>query len=306
MKKLLVSFVVLTFGVSLFSASREADLFRAVRDNDVDEVNYLLEHGASPNYAEGGYSTLMLACKNQNMEVVKLLLNKQANAAYSNEYNQTALMWAAKHCNNTAIVQALIDAHGNLNDVDFSGKTVLMYAMENSNANIISLILKRSGDANYNAVDNTGDTALMWAARANNPKAMELLIGRYPNVEYTHSNNHSDNVFTIAIKHGNLELLQILKKKIPNLDVDFRLPGSDQPVLFWAIENNASINFIEFLMSCYTPDKLLSTTDAQGNNIEDYAEIYESSSKLVKRKIKEAKIKDEKVRKSKENRRNEE
>lgn len=306
MKKLLVSFVVLAFGVSLFSASREADLLRAVRDNDVDEVRYQLDHGVNPNYTENGYSPLMLACKNSNMEIVELLLRKNANASYCNRDNQTALMIAAKHCQYTAIVQALIDAHANVNAKDTSGKTALMYAMENSNANVINLILQRTDDANFNAVDGHSYNALMWAAKANNPKAMELLVGRYPGIEYTHSDTHGDNVLTIAIAHGNDELLKVLKNKIPGLDVDFKMPDTGQPVLFWAIEKGLSQKVIELLISWYKPAALLSATDAEGNTIEDYAEMYESSSKLVKRKIKEARRKDKRLQELKENRRNEE
>ncbi|MGP1440129.1 MAG: ankyrin repeat domain-containing protein [Treponema sp.] len=288
MKKLLVSFVVLAFGVSIFSASREEALFKAVRDNDVNEVEYQLEYGADPSYVKNDESLLMLACKNENKEIVRLLLNKGANASYRNSSDQTAIMIASKECKNTDIIKMLIiDGHANINAKDGTGKTVLMYVVQNPDRNVAASFLDNYSNsvANYNHVDNNGMTALMYIAKENRPRLLELFLRKCPGAEWTTTNDEGDNVLTLAIKTRNIDIVRVLINNIPGFDIDKKLPNG-QPPLFWAIDRKASVELIEYLINCYRPEILLSTTDEFGNGIKYYAKRHPNARKIIDKKVK--------------------
>ena len=65
---------------------------------DVEQVEQLLLEGVDPNQTDDeGYSALQAAAENDNLTVVKLLVNKGANVAYKGEYTALQLAEMAEH-----------------------------------------------------------------------------------------------------------------------------------------------------------------------------------------------------------------
>ena len=294
MKRVLFSFLVYILASSVCICAEEwidQELIQAVRNEERDKVKELIANGANPGYMYGEDNALMIACRKQNLEIVKILLaQRDTNASAKNANGQTALMIAARDCNNLAILRLLIsEGHANLNDKDNAGVTVFMYAMQNSDVNVIKFMLDQN-ITNINATDNTGSTAAMRAAKANKTQAISCLAKNAMDVDWTTTNHNNDNVLSLAIATGNLKLVQTLIKEVPDFDVDIKMGNNGEPTLFWAIRTNRSTKLIEYLISQYDPEVLLATTDDYGNNIEKIAKKYgKGMKKMLLQKIKEAK-----------------
>jgi len=95
-------------------------LFWAIRSNNVEAVNYLLESGIAPdNYimAFGGCGHLETAVKMGNISVIKLLLEYKSDPTYKNDAKRTALHRACES-QQWDIAELLISKKANLYDVD--------------------------------------------------------------------------------------------------------------------------------------------------------------------------------------------
>src|SRR6188768_634405 len=105
MKKTLFAFLFTLFSI-LFVAGQKSNekLYNAIVKNDKERVAQLLEDKANPNYiiSSGPWmkvNMLITAVNNNNIEIVKLLINKKADVNWKDGFNTTALMYAASKGN---------------------------------------------------------------------------------------------------------------------------------------------------------------------------------------------------------------
>jgi len=98
------------------------DLLKAVKANDENEVRRLLnEPYINTNVKdEKGYTPLILAVRNNNPEIVQILLNNGADPDIPDEDDWTPLYWAAEK-DNEAIINLIIEAKEKLDSVGTSG-----------------------------------------------------------------------------------------------------------------------------------------------------------------------------------------
>jgi ankyrin repeat protein len=68
---------------------------------------WLLTHGASPNFATAGEYPLLEAARNDNTDLILLLLQNGADPNISGQDGSTPLLWAVSY-NNLPVVQALL------------------------------------------------------------------------------------------------------------------------------------------------------------------------------------------------------
>ena len=119
---------------------------------------------------------LRYACRNSNVEIVKLLIIREgANVNATNGYGQTALHWAAWN-GYIEIVKLLIKYGANINFKDKWGRTALHYAACNGHTEAVKILIK--ANAYVDAKDKNGNTALSWAAwfkRTTETAIVELL-----------------------------------------------------------------------------------------------------------------------------------
>jgi len=122
---------------------QDADLLKAARNNDKNEVRRLLnEHYIDINIKdENGYTVLNWAIKRSNPETVQILLDNGANLDIPATHGRIPLIYAVIY-NNPEIVQMLLDKGANLDISDNNGYTALDWARKNNNQAIINLIIK--------------------------------------------------------------------------------------------------------------------------------------------------------------------
>ena len=269
----------------LYADSNDERLIAAIRTQNLSELRSALANGASVNATDlNEKSALMLACSEQWFPAVKMLVEAGANASYKNNYEQTALMFAARYCANDQIAKYLVlNASANKENTDNNGKTALMYAIENNSDAVLQYLIEAG--ANFNALDNKQNTPIMLAVKKGNELAVRRLV-KETGVNLNAKNADGDTVFMLAVTNKNANILKILLTENTTIDRNIKV-NNDQPLLFYAIQTNASETIIDYLMNYADPTVLFTTTDFQKHNLEWYIKRYKND--YAKQKLQEIK-----------------
>jgi len=184
------------------------EMIKKIVNNDPKEVG---------EYCAEGWTSLMIACRNGNIEIVKLLLDRSdidININKQHNEGRTALMLACRY--------------GNINS--------------NSNLKTVKLLSSHPG-IDVNKQDNSGWTALMWACSYgitdSNIEIFKLLLN-HPDIDVNRQNNDKWTALTLACVYGNadsdVETVKLLLDH-PNIDIDMQ-------------NNNGGKAVIEKIRSC--------------------------------------------------------
>ncbi|XP_062523740.1 26S proteasome non-ATPase regulatory subunit 10-like [Corticium candelabrum] len=124
-------------------------LHSAVWDNKVDEVERIVNSGASPDACDSkGWPVLVTACYVGFISIAQFLLQKGAKVNKAAPNGCTALMGAAFHGYDSLIVMLLsANADGNLKD-KWYGRTALHYAALNNHSKVVCILLEKGCDIN--------------------------------------------------------------------------------------------------------------------------------------------------------------
>lgn len=163
-----------TVGVTS-AATRESDLFQAVKSSDIGAVRALLAQKVDVNAAAADTSTpLDWAVESGNIEITNLLIEAGANVNAKTRYNITPLALACEN-GNAAIIERLLKAGVDPNSTSEEGQTALMTAALNGRVDALKVLLTHG--AKVNATEPyKGQTALMWSAGEGNAAAAALLV----------------------------------------------------------------------------------------------------------------------------------
>ena len=163
----------------LFSAAASAavdTLADAAMRGDVALVRSLLQQKADVNGSQAdGTTALHWAVRQDNLEMVNLLIGAGANVKASNHFGLTPLSLACVN-GNAATIQALLKAGVDANAVlSELGETPLMMAARTGNSDAVKVLLDHGADVNARE-SSRGQTALMWAAVEGHSSVVRMLI----------------------------------------------------------------------------------------------------------------------------------
>jgi serine/threonine-protein phosphatase 6 regulatory ankyrin repeat subunit B len=150
------------------------ELMNAVTRGDLAGAKDWLNKGARASGRDvvEGLTILMCAAGTGKVDILKLLLDNEANVNAKDRFGSTALMFAARQGRAEA-VKLLIESGADVTIQDKYGATALMYSAEASDLESVKLLLDRGTAAN--ATDSFGGKALNWAAGQNRSEIMRLL-----------------------------------------------------------------------------------------------------------------------------------
>ena len=163
-------------------------LIKACFSGNIDIVKLLLENDADPNMQdEEGYTPLMEACRIShinNTDIVKLLLSHGVDINIQNHQERTAL-WYAWFSGRIDIVKLLLEYGANPNELLVqvrNGETLLMHACKKDDFDIAKLLLEYGSDPNETT--EFENTALLCAYRNNNLELVKLLLSHGADIYY--------------------------------------------------------------------------------------------------------------------------
>lgn len=187
-------------GVKLITDDETA-LINAVVDRKYNLVERLLEYQVDVDErGSHNMTALMWASIHSNIEIVKLLLKQPLiDVNVQNDFGKTALMLATRY----DIYVALLEYKANMDLRDEDGKTALMKAIPDGNADVPKLLI--DAGANVNIADRNGRTALMYATNAT---IAEHLITHAANIDA--QDTHGDTALMRASRIGLVHIIELL------------------------------------------------------------------------------------------------
>ncbi len=183
-------------------------LYHACIHNQVAAAECLLTHGANANSYyhsneydnDDGMTPLLVACRNANTALVKLLLENNAEISHHKSCGRSALFVGIKS-GNTDIVQMLLANGATLSERCRDGLTPIAYAASNGHNAVIELLLSRGAKIFTKTKD--GVTALLAASRT-----VEYLLAKGAYIDETDSRDN--RALMLAVRNLHVDTVKLL------------------------------------------------------------------------------------------------
>ena len=166
----------------------------------------------------GGLTPLHYACQKGARDIVKLLIENNADVNMASNTSVTPLHLAAR-LGNQEIIQSLIDAGADINATDKEGKSVLIYSVLAKKVEAAKYLISNGADASVK--DNENRTALDYANALGLPYFIaDVSIDNageadaYGNT-YLHQScfNGQSEVVKVVLAKGEADMIKIVQKK---------------------------------------------------------------------------------------------
>ncbi|BES92174.1 multiple ankyrin repeats single kh domain [Nesidiocoris tenuis] len=180
-------------------------LMEAAREGHEDMVAVLLVKGANINAQteETQETALTLACCGGFLEVANFLIKNGAEIELG---ASTPLMEAAQE-GHLELVRYLLEANADVNAQTQTGDTALTYACENGHTEVAKLLLQYGADMEHES--EGGRTPLMKACRAGHLCTVKFLLSQNANVnKQTTNNDHTP--LSLAAAGGHIAVVELL------------------------------------------------------------------------------------------------
>lgn len=159
---------------------------------------------------EAANEMLLDAVRNQDKNKLNKVIENGANVDYTDSKNKSVLMYACEK-QNYEIVKILLENGANPNSTDIRGMTPSMYAVKYCDSLEIIELLDNAGGVNLNQVDKEERTLLMYAAENNSDCMVKYLIDKGINTKRT--DMYGNNAAMYAVKAGNIFTLTVFMDK---------------------------------------------------------------------------------------------
>lgn len=185
-------------------------LMNAVYTNKTKIVQLLLENGASSNYIlpDTSEAPIILAARNGNIEIVKLLLEYKCNPNNKDSGGLTALDWAIINGNTDAAEELINSPKIQLITKESESSKPMLLALQNNNFKIADALIKKGISPNSPAYDKM--PLIVWCAKNNNVAAVKFLVEHKANSGLRDS--LGQDALDYAEQNNNAQIIEILKK----------------------------------------------------------------------------------------------
>ncbi|MBY0545215.1 MAG: ankyrin repeat domain-containing protein [Gammaproteobacteria bacterium] len=193
-----------------------AVLIRAIDEyKDLDMIKYLVSAGADVNRGYKDSYPIHRAVMENNLEVVNYLIMMGGDLNVKDSRNETTLHKAVR-CNNFAMAVYLVTAGLNV----YANKlhnaiSLINSAIRHKNLDMVKYLLNIVGNINQCYQDDTGasETPLAFAARENNFEVVKYLVSLGADVNAYNKHNRYESPLYGAVKNNNFEMVEYLLKE---------------------------------------------------------------------------------------------
>ena len=163
--------------------------------------------GAQLDKRDGhGNTPLIIAAREANYTIVRMLLLEGANPNKWNHIHETALQHVAAKGNHDTVVD-LLSCHADPNLQDNKGQNALLLAAKNSRTNVVQTLIENGSDI-FNHDSDNGRSALHWAVVNNNTKLATLLI--QAGIDLNSKDKNWQTPFMLALTTGKNDTAMLL------------------------------------------------------------------------------------------------
>ena len=179
----------------------------------------LAEYYGDVHSRNGGWTPLMIAAKNGDLDIAQLLIKHNADIALKNHAGETALHAAACY-GQMQLAELLIEHYGDVhvNELRTDGWTPLMIAAKNADLDVAQLLINH--DANIDLKNPDGETALHVAAFYGQEQLAELLVKHGGDAYIDKMRTDGWTPLMIAAKNGDLGVARLLVNQ--NADIGLK------------------------------------------------------------------------------------
>lgn len=188
-------------------AGKSALVF-VVEQNNLNIVKLLVEKSANVNVipnSNAGLPPLLTAAKFGYLAITAYLLENKVQVAIRNNKGMSALHFAAFY-NDTLLIELLLKHGANLSDTTLAGETPLLFGALNGSFEACSLLLAAGADVN--AADRWGFTPLMVACQNRHMDVALLLMKSWALVNL--KNKYGFTALSLAIANDYPEFVDLL------------------------------------------------------------------------------------------------
>jgi hypothetical protein len=169
-------------------------------------------------------------------------------------------------------MKKIISYGANVNKVDSTGMTSLMYAIRNGTDESVKILLDNG--ANVNIKNNNGSTALLFAFICNKNLAASMILDRVDiDVDVNIPNDKGETALMLAAKKATDNSLLVKKLLVRGADVNAQ-DDKGMTALMHAL--NSGYDYLSLITCFLTPDANLQLTDKQGRNVLYYADTLDN------------------------------
>ncbi len=200
------------------------DSIRITTKDGNDNFSFVQHHDSTP---------LMIACCNDNSQLVKLLLQYKADPNIEDIGKVTALMYGT---GNSTIFKMLLDHGADLNATDIFKNTMMHYACMIGNVRVVEIILSRNRDL-INKINTNGKTPLMAASYSGHLAVVKRLLKEHadPNIQTI----YGSTPLLCASIEGHLLVVQELLHH--HADPNIQMSNGTTPLLLVSAQGHLSI-----------------------------------------------------------------
>ncbi|TKZ36171.1 ankyrin repeat domain-containing protein [Brachyspira catarrhinii] len=189
--------LVLNYGKDINQTGEEdiGGLYQAIKNNNIKAVKFFIENNANVEIATfDGTTPLVLAIEENKPKIVELLIKEgKANiyGSYAGETDKYPIYCAVKN-KNLNMIKILLN-----NNFDLKREpSILSYAIENGDENIIKYLVEKGSDVDYTSIN--GMSVLYDAVLNLNPKLVEYFLEKGASIEKAGETDVYGNIITAA------------------------------------------------------------------------------------------------------------
>lgn len=216
-------------------------LYVACQENHLPTVELLVKRGANLEFSfREGFTPLYVACQRGNLNIVKFLIQSGVNINASCVNGSTPLYIACQE-GKVDTVKELITSGSVIEATFRRGFTSLYVASRNGHVETVKVLLDNG--ANVNARDDDGSTSVYVAAQNGHAKVVEVLLGAKANPDTEFLGGYTP--LYVASQNGHHEVVSHLCKS-PLVDINRKAPNGS-PSLYIACQNGC-VKVVEVLL----------------------------------------------------------
>ncbi|XP_071095493.1 putative ankyrin repeat protein RF_0381 [Haliotis cracherodii] len=182
----------------------------AVVNGKLDVFNFLVQKGADLSVMHADHeTTLHMACKGGNIEIVKYALEQKIDAMSSNGMDGNAAAVIAARRGRRDIFDLLVKKGANLTMKE-ENNNILLMACEGGNVDVVKYVLKQN-IVDINSKNGEDLTPAMVAAEGGHKEVFDLLISE--GADLTQESEEDENILHLACYGGNVDIVKYVFHK---------------------------------------------------------------------------------------------